>query len=49
MKEPTDEELKEIGIDFDLTLVGNTGYPEYELTGVIEGAREFIDTLWERI
>lgn len=45
MKLRTEEELKWIGVDFDGTIFGNTGYPEYLLTEPLPGAKDALQRM----
>lgn len=45
MEKLTPDKIKWIGIDLDKTLAHNTGFPDYELTEPLEGAREAVEEI----
>jgi histidinol phosphatase-like enzyme len=42
---PPRKQLNWIGVDFDDTIVKNTGFPDFEPTEIIDGAKEALDEL----
>ena len=45
IKPMTDAEMKWLGIDLDKTIANGTGYPDFELTTPLKGAKEALKSL----